>query len=134
MACWTSRDLLAGNVAGDVLAMFVCLELIKGAGGAFFDNGELATLHGLDLSDLLMDRVRAMWRTRASSPTNVSRSASSGPNLNVRQHPALRGLDGARLISRNFPAPFPEILIKRSYQHAPFGYGSLKAPNNTDLR
>ena len=51
-----SRNLLAGDVAGHVLAMFACLELIKRAGGTFLDNGELAPLHGLDLSDLLKDR------------------------------------------------------------------------------
>jgi len=37
-----SRDLLAGNIAGDVFAMFACLELIKGTGSTFLDDGQLA--------------------------------------------------------------------------------------------
>ena len=52
-----SRDLLAGNVAGHVFAVFACLELIKWTGSTFLDDGELASLHGLDLGDLLKD-----WR------------------------------------------------------------------------
>ena len=50
-----SWNLLAGNVAGHIFAMFACLELIKGAGSTFLDDGELAPLHGLDLGDLLKD-------------------------------------------------------------------------------
>ena len=50
-----SRDLLAGNVAGQVFAMFACLEFKKGAGSTFLDDGELAPLHGLDFGDFLKD-------------------------------------------------------------------------------
>ena len=55
MACLDSRDLLAGNVAGQVFAIFTCLELIKWTGSTFLDDGELAPLHGLDLGDLLKE-------------------------------------------------------------------------------
>ena len=58
-----SRNLLAGNVAGDVFAVFSCLELIKWAGSTFLDDGELAPLHGLDLGNLLKDgryRIRVI--------------------------------------------------------------------------
>ena len=55
-----SRDLLAWNVAGHVLAMFACLELIKGAGSTLLNDGELAPLHGLDLGDLLKDGRQSM--------------------------------------------------------------------------
>ena len=54
-----SWDLLAGNIASDVFAMFACLELIKGTGSTLLNDGELAPLHGLDLGDLLED-----WRQR----------------------------------------------------------------------
>ena len=50
-----SRDLLAWNVAGYIFALFACLELIKGTGGTFLNDGKLAPFHGLDLSDLLKD-------------------------------------------------------------------------------
>ena len=50
-----SRDLLAWNVAGYIFALFAGLELIKGAGGTFFNDRKLASFHGLNLSDLLKD-------------------------------------------------------------------------------
>jgi hypothetical protein len=48
-------NLLAGNVAGDVFAIFPRLELIEGTGSALLDDGELAAFHGLNLSDLLKE-------------------------------------------------------------------------------
>ena len=50
-----SRNLFSGNVASQVFALFACLELIKGTGGTFLNDGKLAPLHGLDLGDLLKD-------------------------------------------------------------------------------
>jgi len=50
-----SRNLFSGNVAGHVFALFACLELIKGSGGTFLNDGKLAAFHGLNLGDLLKD-------------------------------------------------------------------------------
>ena len=49
------RNLLSGDVAGQVFALFACLELIKGAGGTFLNDGKLAAFHGMDLGDLPKD-------------------------------------------------------------------------------
>ena len=48
-----SRNLLARDVAGDVLAVDTGLELIKRTRSAFFDYGKLASFHGWNPSDLL---------------------------------------------------------------------------------
>jgi hypothetical protein len=44
--------LVAGNVAGEIFALFPDLELVIGTLWAFTHHGQFAAFHALDLSDL----------------------------------------------------------------------------------
>ena len=50
--------LIAGDVAGDVLAVFPGLKLVVAALLGFAHNGQLATLHACDLCDLFKESSR----------------------------------------------------------------------------